>query len=89
MQALASACCKAAQVLHAAGCVHCNFCMANIVQLEPGAYMVIELETVGKADAGPLPAGFAIVNGWNCDTLSKSREYTPHQTCTINRLDDT
>ena len=77
---MACACCKAAQVLHAAGVVHRDFRMANIVQLGPLAYMVIDLETVGRQRAEgqrkpePLKEGFSL-NGWDSRTLTKSRRY--------------
>ncbi len=51
--------------------------MANVVQLGPGAYMVIDLETVGKAEAEPLPMSFHLT-GWRSDTLSESRRYTTY-----------
>lgn len=38
-------------------------------------HAVFHRKSVGQADAGPLPAGLAL-NGCNCDTLSKPREYT-------------
>ena len=77
---MACACCKAAQVLHRAGFVHRDFRMANIVQLGPLAYMVIDLETVGQRRAEgrrkpePLKEGF-FMNGWDTKTLTKSRRY--------------
>ena len=75
MQALASAGCKAAQVLHAAGLVHRDFKMENIVQLQPGgSYMVIDLEAVGKAGAD-LPPGFGL-RSWSHDTLTNNRYTT-------------
>ena len=72
---MATACCRAAEVLHTAGVVHRNFRMANIVQLKPEVYMVIDLETVGRKVANPLPASFALT-GWNSRTLNKARKYT-------------
>ena len=49
--------------------------MANIVQLEPEAYMVIDLEAVGQKDADPLTEGFTLT-GWTCSTLNELRQYT-------------
>lgn len=39
--------------------------------------MVIDLETVGKAEAEPLPVSFNLT-GWRSDTLSESRRYTTY-----------
>ena len=49
--------------------------MANIVQLGPEAYMVIDLETVGQKMADPLTEGFT-VTGWTSNTLNEHRQYT-------------
>ena len=55
--------------------------MADIVQLGPLAYMVIDLETVGRQRAEgqrkpePLKEGFSL-NGWDSRTLTKSRRYS-------------
>ena len=72
---MAASCCNAAQVLHAAGLVHRDFRIDNIVQMQPGSYMVIDLETVSKAQAGRLPAGFSLKD-WGPETLSSERRYT-------------
>ncbi len=74
VQALAAACCNAARVLHAAGLVYRDFKMDNIVQLQPGSYMVVDLEAVRKAGAGRLPAGFRL-RGWGRKTLTRG-QYT-------------
>ena len=71
---MACACCKAAWVLHKAKIVHRDFRMANIVQLGFRAYMVIDLETVGKRKAGPIPTGFSLT-GWRSTTLTADRRY--------------
>ena len=49
--------------------------MDNIVQLGVRAYMVIDLETVGKRKAGPVPTGFSLI-GWRSTTLTADRRYT-------------
>ena len=54
--------------------------MANIVQLGPLDYMVLDLETVGwrKAEGQrkpePLKEGFSL-HGWDFKTLTRSRRY--------------
>eukprot|EP00891_Asterochloris_glomerata_P002300 jgi/Astpho2/2300/Aster-03266 len=66
---------SAAEVLHVAGFLHRDFRMANIVQVGPGAYMVINLEAVGQKTTGPLPEGFT-PTGWSSNTLNELRQYT-------------
>ena len=84
---MASTCCKAAQVLHAAGLVYRDFKMENTVQLQPGSYMVIDLEAVSKAGAD-LPAGFGL-RSWSHDTLTDERYTTSSDMHMIGCLTDT
>ena len=58
LQALASACCKAAQVLHRANLVHRELRLPNVVQLDHQQYLVIDLESVAELTQTPLPADF-------------------------------
>ena len=41
--------------LHRSGLVYRDFCIANVVQLGPGMYMLIDLELVGTAQAQGSP----------------------------------
>ena len=45
------------------------------MQLQPGSYMVIDLETVSKAQAKALPASFRLKD-WGPQTLTRNRCYT-------------
>ena len=49
--------------------------MANIVQIGPGAYLVIGPEKLSWKMADALTAGPAL-NGCNTNTLSKTRQYS-------------
>ena len=68
--------------MHAAGLVYRDFKMENIVHLQPGSYMVIDLEAVGKAGAD-LPAAF-ILRSWSDDTLTNERYTTSSDMHTIS-----
>eukprot|EP00611_Tribonema_gayanum_P007435 TRINITY_DN167_c0_g3_i5.p1 TRINITY_DN167_c0_g3~~TRINITY_DN167_c0_g3_i5.p1 ORF type:complete len:602 (-),score=106.67 TRINITY_DN167_c0_g3_i5:107-1912(-) len=50
IKGVASACCRAADVLHDAGIVHCDFRLANVVRLDEKSWMVIDLEHCRRAD---------------------------------------
>ncbi|KAG5178699.1 hypothetical protein JKP88DRAFT_247967 [Tribonema minus] len=67
VRATALACCRAAQVLHAAGIVHRDFREANVVALRPGTHMVIDLELAALADQA-VPETFSLT-GWDERTL--------------------
>ena len=43
--------------------MHRDLCVANVVQLGPLAYMVIDLETAGRQKAEPLEDDF-LLSGW-------------------------
>lgn len=58
---MATACCSAAQVLHTVGLVHRDLRLPNVVQVGHQHYMVIDLESVADAAAGPLPDDFHLV----------------------------
>ncbi len=58
LHALASACCKAAQVLHANNLVHRDLRLPNVVQLAHHQYMVIDLESVAGLTQERLPEDF-------------------------------
>lgn len=51
LHAMATACCRAAQLLHTAKLVHRDLRLPNVVQLGPQHYMVIDLESVADLTA--------------------------------------
>lgn len=55
LHALASACCKAAQLLHADKLVHQDLRWPDVVQLAHHQYMVIDLESVAELTQKSLP----------------------------------
>lgn len=59
---MALACCQAAQILHSKDLVHRDLRWANIVQIGPAQYMVIDIESVATTvPLVKLPADFARV----------------------------
>jgi serine/threonine protein kinase len=66
---VARAACAAAKVLHAAGLVHRDFREANIVCVEPGQWMVVDLELAAYAD-NPVPPGMRLP-WWGADALDE------------------
>lgn len=75
---MATACCKAAQLLHAAKLVHRDLRLPNVVQLGPQQYMVIDLESVAdltaERSAGNLQYGLKTCNA---DALDADGCFTP------------
>ena len=63
-----------------------HFKMENIVQLQPGSYMIIDLEAVAQAGAD-LPPGFGL-RTWDYDTLTNGRYTTSSDMHMIGSLTD-
>ena len=63
-----------------------DFKMENIVQLQPGSYMIIDLEAVAQAGAD-LPPGFGL-RTWDHDTLTNGRYTTSSDMHMIGSLTD-
>lgn len=80
---MASACCKAAQVLHRNKLVHRDFRLPNVVQLAHQQYMVIDLESVADVTAKRLPENFHnVLKTCNAKALDADGRFTPVLTCT-------
>lgn len=77
LHAFAVACCRAAQVLHDNKLVHCDLRLPNIVQLERGQHMVIDLESVASSAAKTLPKSFhRVLRTCTTEALNPSRCFT-------------
>lgn len=65
---------QALHLLHQAGLVHMDVCEAKVVKLPPPDrhYMLIDLESVGKAGARLAP-GHTLLRCWNSSTLESGR----------------
>ena len=75
---MASACCKAAQVLHTNKLVHRDFRLPNVVQLAHQQYMVIDLESVADVTAKRLPENFHnVLKTCNAEALDADGHFTP------------
>ena len=75
---MASACCKAAQVLHTNKLVHRDFRLPNVVQLAHQQYMVIDLESVADVKAKRLPENFYnVLKTCNAEALDADGRFTP------------
>ncbi|KAL3130715.1 hypothetical protein ABBQ38_000064 [Trebouxia sp. C0009 RCD-2024] len=78
LHAMASACCKAAQVLHTNKLVHRDFRLPNVVQLAHQQYMVIDLESVADVTAKRLPKNFHnVLKVCNAEALDADGRFTP------------
>ena len=78
LHAVASACCKAAQVLHTNRQVHRDFRLPNVVQLADQQYMVIDLESVADVKAKPLPENFHnVLKTCTADALDVNGRFAP------------
>ncbi|DBB14133.1 TPA: hypothetical protein ACH3X3_001085 [Trebouxia sp. C0006] len=78
LHAVASACCKAAQVLHTNKLVHRDFRLPNVVQLAHQQYMVIDLESVADVTAKRLPENFHnVLKKCNAEALDADGRFTP------------
>lgn len=74
---MATACCTAAQILHAAKLVHRDFRLPNVVQLGPRQYMVIDLESVASETAKGLSKNFHhILRTCNAEALDAAGRFT-------------
>ena len=75
---MASACCKAAQVLHRNKLVHRDFRLPNVVQLAHQQYMVIDLESVADVTAKRLPENFHnVLKTCNAEALDADGRFAP------------
>lgn len=75
---MASACCKAARVLHTTKLVHRDFRLPNMFQLAHQQYMVIDLESVADVTAKRLPENFHnVLNTCNAEALDADGCFTP------------
>ena len=75
---MASACCKAARVLHTNKLVHRDFRMPNVVQLAYQQCMVIDLESVADVAARRLPENFQnVLKTCNTEALDAHGCFTP------------
>lgn len=56
---MAVTCCYAARALHARGLVHRDLRLANLVQLGPKHFTVIDLESAARVSPDSLPQDFS------------------------------